>query len=41
MLIIGINNNKKDLLLERIKKLDKNAFIYINETVYLQNGFIK
>ena len=41
MLVIGINNNRKDLLLSKIKKLDKNAFIYINETIYIQNGFIK
>ena len=41
MLIIGINNTKKDLLIDKIKKFDNNAFIYINETVYIQNGFIK
>lgn len=41
MLVIGINNNRKDLLLNKIKKLDKNAFIYINETIYIQNGFVK
>ena len=41
MLIIGINNNKKDSLMEKIKEYDNNAFIYVNETVYIQNGFIK
>ncbi len=41
MLIIGINNNKKDSLMEKIKEYDSNAFTYINETVYIQNGFIK
>ena len=41
MLIIGINNNKKNLLTSKIKEYDKNAFVYINETVYIHNGFIK
>ena len=41
MLIIGINNNKKNLLTAKIKEYDKNAFVYINETVYIHNGFIK
>jgi len=41
MLVIGINNNKKDLLINFIKKYDENAFIYINETVFIQNGYIK
>jgi len=41
MLIIGIHNNKKDLLIDEIKKYDKDAFIYINETIYIQNGYIK
>ena len=41
MLIIGINDNMKDSLMEKIKESDSNAFIYVNETVYIQNGFIK
>ena len=41
MLIIGINNNKRDLLMDKIKQYDKDAFVYINETIYIQNGFIK
>ena len=41
MLVIGINNTKKNLLIDKIKELDNNAFVYINETTYIQNGFIK
>ena len=41
MLIIAINNNKKDYLISSIKDIDNNAFIYMNETVFIQNGFIK
>jgi hypothetical protein len=28
-------------LINFIKKYDENAFIYINETVFIQNGYIK
>ena len=41
MLVIGINNSKRNSLIEKIKNYDKDAFVYINETVYIQNGFIK
>jgi len=41
MLIIGIHNNKRDLLIDEIKKHDKDAFIYMNETIYIQNGYMK
>lgn len=41
MLIIGINNSKKNLLTSKIKEYDSNAFVYINETVYIHNGFVK
>ena len=41
MLVIGINNNKKEELIDTIKKLDNDAFVYINETIYIQNGYIK
>ena len=34
MLIIGINNSKRNLLTTKIKEYDSNAFVYINETVY-------
>ena len=41
MLVIGINNSKKEELIKEIKKNDKDAFVYINETIYIQNGYIK
>ena len=41
MLIIQINNKSIDELKQIINKLDSKAFIVINETKYLQNGFIK
>lgn len=41
MLILGINNNKYSILKEKILEYDKNAFVYVNETKYIQNGFIK
>lgn len=41
LLIIGINNNKYSLLKKKIQELDNDAFVYVNETVYIQNGFLK
>ncbi len=41
MLIIGITNNKYSSLTKKIHEYDNNAFVYVNETKYVQNGFIK
>lgn len=41
MLFIGINNRSFDNLKENIQRIDKKAFIVVNETKYVQNGFIK
>ena len=41
MLFIEINKKQNVNLQKLIHKLDKNAFIVINETKYVQNGFIK
>lgn len=41
MLYIGINNNKLKDLTRLIKEYDENAFIVVNETKLVQNGFIK
>lgn len=41
LLLIQINNKSIDKLKEIIIKNDSKAFITINETKYIQNGFIK
>lgn len=41
LLLIQINNNNLDDLKNIINKNDSKAFIIINETKYIQNGFIK
>jgi len=41
MLYIQINNNKLKQLTSIIKQYDENAFIVVNETKLIQNGFIK
>ncbi|MEG2322498.1 MAG: DUF5698 domain-containing protein [Bacilli bacterium] len=40
MLFIEINNKSFDHLKRLVKKLDHDAFIVVNETKYVQNGFI-
>lgn len=39
MLFIEIDSNKYQELTKLIKKLDKNAFIVVNETKYVHNGY--
>lgn len=41
LLLIQINNNNLEQLKSLIKKYDEKAFIIINETKYIENGFIK
>ena len=41
MLIIEIDKRRLDKLREIIKNLDQDAFMIINETKYINNGFIK
>jgi len=41
MLIIEIKNKKLAHLKELIQRLDKNAFIMVNETKLVQNGYFK
>ncbi len=41
LLLIQINNNNLDSLKKVINKYDEKAFVIINETKYIQNGFIK
>ena len=41
MLIIQLNKKRLKLLTSIIKKIDKQAFLIVNETKYLYNGFIK
>ena len=41
MLIIQINNKSSEQLKKIINRTDPKAFIVINETKYIQNGFIK
>ena len=41
LLIIEINKKRLDKLRELIKDLDGDAFMIINETKYVNNGFIK
>ncbi|MBE6156815.1 MAG: DUF2179 domain-containing protein [Firmicutes bacterium] len=41
MLYIQVNNRKLKELTSIVKSYDKNAFIVVNETKLIQNGFIK
>jgi len=41
MLYIQVSNFKLKKLKQIVKKIDKDAFIVVNETKYVQNGFIK
>lgn len=41
MLFIEINKKSLNHLTNVIKKLDENAFVVVNETKYVQNGYIK
>lgn len=41
LLIIHINSNNLESLRSIVNKYDKNAFVVISETKYVQNGFIK
>jgi len=41
MLYIQVSNYKLKKLQQIVKKIDKDAFIVVNETKYVQNGFIK
>ncbi len=41
MLFIGVNNHSFENLKENIQKIDSKAFMVVNETKYVQNGFIK
>lgn len=41
MLYIQVNNNKLKELTNIVKKHDKNAFIVVNETKLVHNGFVK
>ena len=39
MLYIQIRNNTLEKLKDIVRKLDKNAFIVVNETKYVENGY--
>lgn len=41
ILFIQINKNRFEQLRSIIKKIDNKAFIIVNETKYVQNGYIK
>ena len=41
MLFINIDKKKEKALRELIKKNDKEAFIIVNETKYVENGYFK
>ena len=41
MLFINIDKKKEKALMELIKKNDKEAFIIVNETKYVENGYFK
>ena len=41
MLLIQINSSSLDKLKSIINKYDSKAFVIINDTKYVQNGFIK
>lgn len=40
-LLCQINSKKEQKLINIVKKYDPNAFIIVNDTKYVQNGFIK
>ncbi len=41
MLFIEINNKKIDILQSLIKKYDSKAFIVVNDTKFIQNGYME
>ena len=41
MLFINVDKKKEEALRELIKKNDKEAFIIVNETKYVENGYFK
>ena len=41
MLFINVDKKKEKALRELIKKNDKEAFIIVNETKYVENGYFK
>lgn len=41
MLFIEINNKNFDHLKELVKSIDEKAFIVVNETKFVQNGYLK
>lgn len=41
MLFLEVNNNKIDKLQKIIKDSDEKAFVVVNETKYVQNGYFK
>lgn len=41
MLYIQVNNNKLKELKNLVKTYDRNAFMVVNETKYIQNGLLK
>ena len=41
LLICQVNHKDEQKLLRLVKKYDKNAFIVVSDTKYVQNGFIK
>ena len=41
MLFIEINNKSFSHIRKIIKEIDPKAFIVVNETKYVQNGYIK
>ena len=40
-ILCEVSNKKEKKLINIVKKYDPNAFIIVNETKYVQNGFIK
>jgi uncharacterized protein YebE (UPF0316 family) len=41
MFLIEVNNHHLNKLLNSIKALDQNAFVIVNETKFVSNGYIK
>ena len=41
MLFIEINNKNFDHLKDIVKSIDEKAFIVVNETKFVQNGYLK
>ncbi len=39
MLLLEINNNSLNLLKNMVKKIDKQAFVIVTETKFVQNGY--